>query len=140
MASRKVGVGFLRFRDVDDSSRIAFFGEEIEVHEDDLERFDSLNVEAFVAEVEEVSGDESDEPSFSQADVDAAVQTATDAKDAELAEARKAVEDKAAEVAKEIADLATAKAEFEKAQADAAKAADAEKAAAAKTPAKTAGK
>lgn len=56
---------------------------------------------------------------FTQSDVDDAVRIATEAKDAELAEARTAVEDKAREVAKEIADLATAKAEFEKTQADA---------------------
>lgn len=133
MASRKVSVGFLRFRDVDENSRIAFFGEEIDVHEDDLERFDSLNVEASTASAVDESGEEPDESALSQADVDAAVQTALDEKDAELAEARKAVEDKAAEVAKEIADLATAKAEFEKSQAEASKAEPAKPAAAKST-------
>ncbi|MFD4957143.1 hypothetical protein [Microbacterium sp. NPDC058389] len=53
-------------------------------------------------------------PSFTQADIDAAVKAAEDAKDAELADARKAVEEKAEEVAEAIKTLEAAKAEAEK--------------------------
>lgn len=140
MGVRTIRTGIGSYRDAEGRWTFGMHGDEVEVHEDDLERFDRLNPEEVSVEVEEESSDEPDEPSFSQADVDAAVQAAVDAKDAELAEGRKAVEDKAREVAKEIADLATAKAEFEAAQADAAKSADAAKDAATKTPAKTAGK
>jgi hypothetical protein len=69
---------------------------------------------------------------FSQADVDLAVKAATEAKDAELAEARKAVEDKAREVAEAAKQLKADKAAFETAQAEATKA-DTTKAQAAKT-------
>lgn len=54
---------------------------------------------------------------FSQADVDAAVKAATDAKDAELADARRVVEERATEVAKQIEELETARADAAKAEA-----------------------
>lgn len=75
--------------------------------------------QGLIDDAPEIVEDEDVADWFTQSDVDDAVRIATEAKDAELAEARTAVEDKAREVAKEIADLATAKAEFEKTHADA---------------------
>lgn len=80
----------------------------------------------------EVEEDEPVEAAFSQADVDAAVKTAVDAKDAELSTGRKAVEEKAREVAAAAKQLEADKSAFETAQADAQKA-EAAKAPAAKT-------
>ncbi|KRD51958.1 hypothetical protein [Microbacterium sp. Root280D1] len=85
------------------------------------EGLEHARVQGLIGDAPEIVEDEEPIAVFSQADVDEAVKAAEDAKDAELATARTAVEDKAREVAKEIADLATAKAEFEKAQADTSK-------------------
>lgn len=76
-------------------------GDEVEVHEDDLERFDRLNPPEPEAEPEADAESEGDEaPSFSQDDIDAAVKAATDAQAAELEQLK--------------ADLAAAKAEADK--------------------------
>lgn len=140
MAARTVRAGFLVYTGEDGRPATGYLGDEVDVHEDDLERFDRLNPEEVAAAVEEESSDEPDEPSFSQADVDAAVKDAEEAKDVELAEVRQKVIDEAQKVAEEKAALATEREQFEqdKAALEAAKA-ETEKAAA-KTPAKTAGK
>lgn len=74
-------------------------------------------VQGLIGDAPEVVEDEEPLAVFSQADIDAVVKTATEAKDAELADARKFVEEKAVEVAQQIKELEAAKAELEKAQA-----------------------
>jgi hypothetical protein len=44
MAERTARLGFMHYRDADGRVRDAVAGETIQVHPDDLERFDSLNV------------------------------------------------------------------------------------------------
>ncbi|MDF2554134.1 MAG: hypothetical protein K0R60_29 [Microbacterium sp.] len=87
MADRKIRIGFLRYRDADGKPQLGFHGEDVDVHEDDLERFDALNPEEPEVAADSDADDESDEPTFSRADIDAAVQAAVDAKLAELDEA-----------------------------------------------------
>lgn len=70
--------------------------------------------QGLIGDAPEVVEEEPVEAALTQADIDIAVQTAVDEKDAELAEARTAVEDRAREVAQEIADIAAAKAEAER--------------------------
>lgn len=88
--------------------------------------------QGLIDDAPEIVEDEDVADWFNQADVDAAVKAATDAKDAELAAARKAVEDKAREVAEAAKQLEADKSAFETAQAEATKAETA-KAPAAKT-------
>lgn len=83
------------------------------------EGLEHARAQGLIGDAPEVVEDEETLAVFSQDDVDAAVKAATEAKDAELAEGRKAVEDKAREVAKAAEDLETAKAEFEKSKAPA---------------------
>lgn len=79
------------------------------VEPEDIER---LVTDGLIAEYVEPEPVEETPPAgvFTQEDVDAAVKAAEDAKDVELAEARKLVEAKAAEVAGQIAELEKAKA------------------------------
>ncbi len=88
--------------------------------------------QGLIDDAPEIVEDEDAADWFTQADVDAAVKAATEAKDAEIVEARRAVEDKAREVAAAAKQLEADKAAFETAQTEAKKA-DATKAPAAKT-------
>ncbi|MCC4906967.1 hypothetical protein [Microbacterium sp. cx-59] len=87
--------------------------------------------QGFIAELDEPEPDP--EPvAFSADDVAAAVKAAEDAKDDELAEGRRVVEEEARAVAQAKTDLETARAAFETAQAEAKKSTPAPKAPAAK--------
>ncbi|MGN7861459.1 hypothetical protein ACTJI8_12835 [Microbacterium sp. 22303] len=92
MAIRTIRSGIGTYQDTDGQWRHGVLGDEVDVHEDDLERFDRLNPPA-PKDSEAELADEAHEEKFSQGDVDAAVKAAVDAKDAELAEATKALED-----------------------------------------------
>lgn len=96
MGARTIRSGIGTYQRPDGQWTHGVQGEEVEVHEDDLERFDRLNP----PEPEAVVDGEESELTFSQADVDAAVKAATDAQAAELAQVK--------------ADLAAAKAEADK--------------------------
>ena len=89
MVARTVRLGFLRYRGIDGNTHLGFIGEDIDVHEDDLERFDSLNPEPTIIDVVDAiaSGE-----AFTQDDIDAAVEDAKAEKDAELEQARQAIE------------------------------------------------
>lgn len=92
--------------------------------------------QGLIGDAPEVVEEEPIEAAFTQADVDAAVKAAEDAKDAELATARNAVEDKAREVAAAAKQFEADKSAFETAQADAKKAEGAKTQAAKPTAAK----
>ncbi len=97
MASRIVKLGFVVFTDVDGRPTTGYQGDTVDVHEGDLERFDSLNVLP--------GGDSADAAKIlTQVDIDEAVAAALDDKDEELAAARKALDD-------DIANLEAAKAQ-----------------------------
>jgi hypothetical protein len=66
-----------------------------------------LRKQGFIAELEEIEP-EPEPVLYTQEDVDAAVQAAEDAKDAELADARRIVEEKAVEVAAQLAEIGKA--------------------------------
>lgn len=101
MAERTIRLGFLRYRGDDGGTHLGFIGETVDVHEDDLGRFDALNPEA------ETVPDSASEltAEFTKDDVDAAVEAAELAKDAELDQVRQAIE-------AEVAALALAKDEL----------------------------
>lgn len=92
MGARTIRSGIGTYQGVDGQWRHGVLGDEVDVHEDDLERFDRLNPDA-PKEPEAETADEPAEPTFSQEEVDAAVKAAVEAKDAELAAANKALED-----------------------------------------------
>lgn len=96
------------------------------------EGLEHARVQGLIGDAPEIVEDEAAADWFTQADVDAAVQAAEDAKVAEITEARKAVEDKAREVAAAAKQLEADKSAFETAQAEAKKS-EAVKAPAAKT-------
>ncbi|KTR96487.1 hypothetical protein NS220_02090 [Microbacterium testaceum] len=137
MASRIVKLGYVVFTDVDGRPITGYQGETVDVHDDDLERFDSVNVLP--------GGDSADAAKIlTQVDIDEAVAAALDEKDEELAEARKALDDDIAAfeaakaqakdaVAAEVAQLEAAKEELARERG----AFDAEKAAAAEPEKKT---
>lgn len=95
--TRTIRSGIGTYRDAEGRWTHGVMGDEVEVHEDDLERFDRLNPPEPDAEPE---AEESDEPTFSQEDVDAAVKAATDVQAAELAQAKADLEAAKAELAK----------------------------------------
>lgn len=91
MGARTIRSGIGTYQDVDGQWRHGVLGDEVDVHEDDLERFDRLNPPA-PEDPEAETADESEEPTFSQEDVDAAVKAAVAEKDAELVAAKKALD------------------------------------------------
>jgi len=90
MAARTVKLGFVVYTDVDGRATHGNMGEEVDVHEDDLARFDRLNVLPDL--VEAAAG------APTQTDIDEAVLAAVEAKDAELAAAREALSADAAQL------------------------------------------
>ncbi|AVL96927.1 MULTISPECIES: hypothetical protein [Microbacterium] len=100
------------------------------------EGLEHARAQGLIGDAPEVVEEAPVEAAFTQADVDAAVKAAEDAKDAELATARNAVEDKAREVAAAAKQLEVDKSAFETAQADAKKAEGAKAQAAKATAAK----
>ncbi|MDQ1174174.1 hypothetical protein QE430_002481 [Microbacterium testaceum] len=83
MAARTIKLGSVVYTDVTGRPTAGYLGEDVDVHEDDLERFDRLNVVPDVVEVAAAAP--------TQTDIDEAVRAAVEAKDAELAEAREAI-------------------------------------------------
>lgn len=120
MATRTIRTGVGSYQRASDGVwEFGMYGDEIDVHKDDLERFDRLNG----PEPEEPEEADSDpEASFLQEDIDAAVKAAVETKDAELAEAKKVLGEKDAELAaaKKAADEAatSAAAELESVKAE----------------------
>lgn len=90
MAARTIKLGFVVYTDVDGRPATGHLGDEVDVHEDDLERFDRLNV------VPDVVGVAAAAPT--QTDLDEAVAAAVEAKEAELAAAREALSADAAQL------------------------------------------
>ncbi|MDR2294691.1 MAG: hypothetical protein LBE05_05755 [Microbacterium sp.] len=111
MAERKVRCGFIVYTDVDGKPATGYFGDTVDVHKDDLDRFDKLNPEE--ADVPDTEIAEAT-ATFSQEDIDVAVLAAQDAKDAELAEATKALADEREAFEAEKAEFERVKAEAEK--------------------------
>ena len=95
------------------------------------EGLEHARTQGLIDDAPEIVEDEDAADWFTQADVDAAVKAATEALDAELDTARKAIEDKAREVADAAKQLEADRTAFETAQAEAKKT-DAAKAPAAK--------
>lgn len=110
MAARTIRSGIGTYQDVDGQWRHGVLGDEVDVHEDDLDRFDRLNPAA-PDEPEAEKTDDTAGPTFSQEDVDAAVKGAVEAKDVELVEAKKALEAKTQEAADAVKELEALKAE-----------------------------
>lgn len=119
MAARTIRSGIGSYQGKDGRWTHGVMGDVVDVHKDDLERFDRLNPAEQPAAPELTS--DQDVASFSQDDIDAAVKAAVDAKDAELAAAKKALDEKTQAAATAADELATVRAELEAAQ-DAAKA------------------
>lgn len=95
------------------------------------EGLEHARTQGLIDDAPEIVEDEDAADWFTQADVDAAVKAATETLDAELDTARKAIEDKAREVADAAKQLEADRTAFETAQAEAKKT-DAAKAPAAK--------
>lgn len=65
MGKRTVRAGFIVYTDASGRPVTGYFGDEVDVHEDDLERFDRLNPEERVREdivPDEFDADDEDEP------------------------------------------------------------------------------
>ncbi|WP_248240566.1 hypothetical protein [Microbacterium kunmingense] len=62
MAARTVRAGFIVFTDAAGRPQTGYLGDEVDVHDDDLERFDRLNPEEAPPEVVEPDESEEDEP------------------------------------------------------------------------------
>lgn len=119
MAERIIRSGIGTYRAVDGQWTHGTMGEEVDVHEDDLERFDRYNPEE-PAEPE-ATDEAGDEQTVTQADVDAAAELVR-AEAQKIADERTALEAEKAEVAKLREQLEAEKAELEKANAAPAKA------------------
>lgn len=90
MAARTVKLGFVVYTDAKGRPTAGYLGDDVDVHKDDLERFDRLNVLPDVVEVAASAP--------TQTDIDESVLAAVEAKDAELAEAREAITADAAQL------------------------------------------
>ena len=60
MPARTIRTGIGSYRDANGLARFGFLGETVEVHDDDLERFDRLNPEPAESEPAEVPGEAAD--------------------------------------------------------------------------------
>lgn len=76
MAARTVKLGFVVYTNVDGRPETGYLGDEVNVHKDDLERFDRLNKVPDVVQVAAAAP--------TQTDIDEAVNIATAEKDAEI--------------------------------------------------------
>lgn len=80
MAARTVKLGFVVYTDVDGRPSTGYLGDDVDVHKNDLERFDRLNKAPDIVDVAAAAP--------TQTDIDEAVTAATEEKDAELEELR----------------------------------------------------
>lgn len=78
MAARTVKLGFVVYTDTQGRPLTGYLGDDVDVHKDDLERFDRLNKVPDLAKVAAT------EPALTQSDIEDAVKTVTEEKDAEL--------------------------------------------------------